>query len=98
MLFRSTGHRSDVYLPSPSYWPIVVAVGLPIIGYGLIYNLWLCVVGGLFVVMGLFGWAQEPADDPDAAHEDHDEPESGDDGLGASALEESTTEEVSVDD
>jgi cytochrome c oxidase subunit 1 len=93
-----TGHRTDVHLPSPSYWPIVVAVGLPIIGYGLIYNLWLCVVGGLFVVMGLFGWAQEPADDPDAAHDDHDEPESGDDGLGAAALEESKTEEVSVDD
>ena len=36
---------ANVHLPSPSYWPIVVAAGLPFIAYGLIYNLWLCVVG-----------------------------------------------------
>ncbi|MCH7788133.1 MAG: cytochrome c oxidase subunit I [Acidobacteria bacterium] len=93
-----TGDRTDVHLPSPSYWPIVVATGLPIIGYGLIYSLWLCVVGGLFVVTGLFGWAQEPADDPNAVHDDHDEPgDDGDDAQGASALEQSSTEEMSVD-
>jgi cytochrome c oxidase subunit 1 len=91
------GDRTDVHLPSPSYWPIVVAAGLPIIGYGLIYNLWLCVIGGLFVVMGLFGWAQEPADDPDAAHDDHDEPDSDGDAEGSAQLEGSSTEEVSVD-
>ena len=25
-------------MPSPSYWPIVVALGLPIVAFGLIYN------------------------------------------------------------
>ena len=28
----------DVHLPSPSYWPLVLAAGLPFIGYGLIFN------------------------------------------------------------
>ena len=57
-----------MHLPSPSYWPIVVAAGLPLIGYGLIYTLWLCVVGGLLVLGGLYGWVFEPVDDPDAGH------------------------------
>ena len=60
------GSNTNVHLPSPSYWPIVAALGLPIIGYGLIYNLWLCVVGGLFVLGGLYGWVFEPVDDPNA--------------------------------
>ena len=73
-----------IHLPSPSYWPIVVAFGLPIVGYGLIFSLWLCLVGGLIVVGGLYGWVMEPPDDPDAAHDDHG-PESHDSHDGASA-------------
>ncbi len=60
-----------VHLPSPSYWPIVSAFGMPIVAYGLIFNLWLCLVGGIVVVGSLFAWVLEPPDDPDAAHEDH---------------------------
>ena len=33
-------------MPSPSYWPIVLAFGLPIIAYGIIFNRVLAVVGG----------------------------------------------------
>jgi cytochrome c oxidase subunit 1 len=66
---------SKVHMPSPSYWPIVVAAGLPIIGYGLLYTYWLCALGALFVVGGLYGWALEPPVDPDAEHhgDDHDD-------------------------
>ncbi|MFN3219532.1 MAG: cytochrome c oxidase subunit I [Acidimicrobiales bacterium] len=59
---------ANVHLPSPSYWPIVIGAGLPIIAYGLIYTLWLCVVGGLMVLGGLYGWVFEPVDDPEAGH------------------------------
>ena len=67
------GSNTNVHLPAPSYWPLVAAMGLPIIGYGLIYNLWLCVLGGLFVLGGLYGWVFEPVDDPNADdhHDDH---------------------------
>ncbi|WP_208027520.1 cytochrome c oxidase subunit I [Rhabdothermincola sediminis] len=64
-----------VHLPSPSYWPLVTALGLPIIGYGLLYTWWLCLIGGLVVVAGLYGWAMEPPDDPDAAHGDEHGPD-----------------------
>ena len=59
MLFRS--------LPSPSYWPIVLALGLPIMAYGLIFNRLLILAGGLIVLLAIFGWCLEPsvADDSD---------------------------------
>jgi cytochrome c oxidase subunit 1 len=64
-----------IHLPSPSYWPLVVALGLPMVGYGLLYTLWLALIGGLITVGGLFGWALEPPDDPDAEHDDDHAPD-----------------------
>ncbi|MCB0996469.1 MAG: cytochrome c oxidase subunit I [Acidimicrobiales bacterium] len=85
------GTRTDVHLPSPSYWPLVLAAGLPIIGYGLIYNLWLCILGGALVLGGLYGLVFEPVDDPDGGHDHHDDHGSDHDGDGAAAeLPEST--------
>ena len=57
------GSATDVHLPSPSYWPVVVAVGMPLVGYGLIFNLAWAVPGALLVLGGIYGWALEPADD-----------------------------------
>ncbi len=56
-----------IHLPSPSYWPIVLAFSLPIIGFGVIYNLLLAFVGGAILVLAMYGWALEPsvADDGD---------------------------------
>jgi cytochrome c oxidase subunit 1 len=57
-----------VHLPSPSYWPLVTALSLPIIGYGLLYTWWLCLIGGLVLIAGIYGWAMEPPDDPGPDH------------------------------
>ncbi|MBI2706312.1 MAG: cytochrome c oxidase subunit I [Actinobacteria bacterium] len=65
-----------VHLPSPSYWPIITAFGLPIIAYGMIFTLWLALVGGIIVVTGLYGWAFEPPDDDEAPHGDDHGPDS----------------------
>jgi cytochrome c oxidase subunit 1 len=56
-----------IHMPSPSYWPIVAAFGLPIIGLGIIYAIPVAIVGALVVALALFGWALEPsvADDED---------------------------------
>ena len=62
------GDATDVHLPSPSYWPVVLAAGFPLIGYGIMYNLWLCAAGGILVVMSIYAWVFEPPDDPDGAH------------------------------
>ncbi|HEY8526527.1 MAG TPA: cytochrome c oxidase subunit I [Acidimicrobiales bacterium] len=60
------GDGTGVHLPSPSYWPLVLAFGLPLIGYGLIFNLGIAAVGGVIVVLAGFAWGMEPADDPEA--------------------------------
>ncbi len=64
-----------VHLPSPSYWPIVAAFSLPIIAYGLLYTLWLCLVGGLLLAVAIFGWALEPPDAPGGDHGDEHGPD-----------------------
>lgn len=65
------GNGEGVHLPAPSYWPIVLAAALPVVGYGLIFSLWLVIPGALTVIAALYGWALEPADDVDHGHDDH---------------------------
>ena len=66
---------AHIHMPSPSYWPIVLASGLPIVALGVIYAIPVALVGGLVIVMALFGWALEPSTAPES---DFDPPASGD--------------------
>jgi cytochrome c oxidase subunit 1 len=50
-----------IHLPSPSYWPIVLAFSLPIIGYGVIFERVIAIVGAVVLVLAIFGWALEPS-------------------------------------
>ena len=77
------------HLPHPSYWPFVLALGLPLVAYGLIFHLGIAAVGGVLIVSAVYGWGLEPAFDPEApGHDDngHGEHDDGDgDGNGAAA-------------
>ena len=53
--------EAHIHLPSPSYWPIVLAFGLPVIAYGIIYHLAMAVVGAAILLLGAFGWVLEPS-------------------------------------
>ena len=64
-----------IHLPSPSYWPIVLALALPIIAYGVIFNLLLSVAGTALVILAIFGWCLEPSVADDS---DYDPPAGGD--------------------
>jgi cytochrome c oxidase subunit I len=66
-----------VHLPSPSYWPIVTAFGLPIIAYGIMFSLWLALIGGIIVVAGIYGWCFEPPDDDETHGDHHHDPDHG---------------------
>ncbi len=68
----------DPHLPSPSYWPIVLASGLPLIALGLIYNLTISFVGIAIVVGAMFGWGLEPSSAPSDHHEADDVPTADD--------------------
>ena len=64
----------------------MLACGLPLIGYGLIFNLWWALPGAVLVIAAVFGWVMEPSTDPDAGH-DHGDPHDDDHGPEAAALE-----------
>lgn len=52
------GH--GIHVPSPSYYPVLAALGLPIIAYGLIYAYPAAVVGAIILLLGIYGWVLEP--------------------------------------
>ncbi|MCA1832157.1 MAG: cytochrome c oxidase subunit I [Actinobacteria bacterium] len=57
------GHGDDhhaIHMPSPSYFPLLAAIGMPIFAYGLIYSRILIAAGALIMLTGLYGWALEP--------------------------------------
>jgi cytochrome c oxidase subunit I len=57
-----------IHLPSPSYWPILLAAANPIIALGLIFNVFIAVFGAAMTLFAAYGWATEPsvADDDDS--------------------------------
>jgi len=66
-----------IHMPSRSYWPILLALSLPVIAYGLIYNRMLMAVGAAMTLLTMFGWSMEPSTSPD---DDFDPPAPGEGG------------------
>ena len=65
---------SHIHLPSPSYWPLILALSLPVMAYGVIYSRILIPAGAVIALLALFGWSMEPHTATDA---DYDPPEPG---------------------
>jgi len=66
--------ESHIHLPSPSYWPLILAFGIMVICYGVIYSTLLLAAGAAIAILALFGWALEP---PTADDSEFDPPSSG---------------------
>jgi cytochrome c oxidase subunit I len=62
---------AHIHMPSPSYWPLVIAFALPIMAYGIVYTRWLVPIGFAIALLGIYGWAMEPAT---ATPDDYDPP------------------------
>ena len=56
--------RHEIHMPSPSYYPVVAAMGMPIMGWALLTGGWVMMVGlavgGLVTFGALWGWVLEP--------------------------------------
>jgi cytochrome c oxidase subunit 1 len=93
------GDPSRSHLPAPSYWPLLLSLSFPLIGYGLIFNMVLAAIGGAVLLGSMVGWALEPPDDEDLPPHG---PEDHDDGDGEALAEpdpvEPEREEVTVGD
>ena len=53
-------HGEAIHLPGPSYWPLVAALGMPVVAYGIIYSWPLAAAGAVVMLFGFYGWAIEP--------------------------------------
>jgi cytochrome c oxidase subunit 1 len=93
------GDPSRSHLPAPSYWPLLMSLSFPLIGYGLIFNMVLTAIGGAVLLGSMVGWALEPPDDEDLPPHG---PDDHDDGDGEALVEpdvvEPEREEVTVGD
>jgi hypothetical protein len=62
-----------IHMPSPSYWPAFTSVGLAVICYGMMYKAYIvAILGGLWVLGGIYAWGLEPStapEEPEAEHE-----------------------------
>jgi cytochrome c oxidase subunit 1 len=61
--------KSPIHLPAPSYFPFVMALGIPLMFYGVIYHTtpWgkaLIGIGALLSLSALIGWGIEPLEEP----------------------------------
>jgi len=56
------GEHAEPHMPKPSFWPLVAAVGIPLIAYGLMFQWALAGIGGLVLLVGIYGWALEPVE------------------------------------
>jgi cytochrome c oxidase subunit I len=64
------GEHADehhIHMPSPSIFPMILALGLPIMAYGFVFKNWaLLAVGVVILLFGMTGWAFEPATEEEA--------------------------------
>jgi cytochrome c oxidase subunit 1 len=58
---HDAGAGHAIHLPSPSFWPFVAALGLPMMAYGVLWSWWLVGAGALVLLVGVYGWALEPS-------------------------------------
>ncbi|KKL27803.1 hypothetical protein LCGC14_2381520, partial [marine sediment metagenome] len=58
---QAEGGGHGIHMPSPSFFPLIAAIALPIIATGLIYDAAIVAVGVAVLVVGIYGWALEPA-------------------------------------
>jgi len=56
------GEEAHIHLPNPSYWPILVGLGIAITIFGLLFissGPWITIIGVIFVFITIIGWGLE---------------------------------------
>ncbi|MGB7859720.1 MAG: cytochrome c oxidase subunit I [Acidimicrobiia bacterium] len=78
--YEGRNPAEEIHLPNPSYFPFVMAMGLPMMFYGVIYHTtaWgkaLILLGAIVALASLIGWGLEPLEEPHDPHHDVDDVE-----------------------
>ena len=56
----------NIHMPTPSYYPILLAMGITLIAGGLVSHVSVSVIGGILALFAIYSWAFEPATAPNA--------------------------------
>jgi cytochrome c oxidase subunit I len=60
---------ANIHMPSPSIFPMILALGLPVLWYGFVFkNWWLAGVGAAILLFSITAMALEPPTDPSEEH------------------------------
>lgn len=75
--YEGLNPTETIHLPNPSYFPMILAAGLPLIFYGIIYHTtaWgkaLIALGAVVALAAAIGWGIEPVEEPHDEHHDED--------------------------
>lgn len=49
----------DIHLPSPSYWPIVLAMGMTFVAVGVVSSILISLAGLVVILVATAGWTFE---------------------------------------
>jgi len=61
----ATEQAHGIHMPSPSFYPLVVAAGLPFLGYAAVFlNPWIAIPGLALILFGVYAWGLEPGTEP----------------------------------
>ena len=58
----------EVHMPNPSYWPLLVGVGLTIAAAGLMIHILVAIFGVAWTIVSIYAWSLEPASTPPDEH------------------------------
>ncbi len=59
-----------IHMPTPSYYPVLLAAGLTLIAGGLLSHISVSVIGGIVSLAAIYSWAFEPATAPESTPSD----------------------------
>ena len=57
-----SGGQAAIHMPDPSWYPLIIAAGMPLGGWGVVYDSTILIaLGGLVIFGGIAGWLLEPS-------------------------------------
>lgn len=57
---QHTDEHAVIHMPNPSYWPLVLAIGLTLLLIGIVVSWYVAGFGFVIFMIALLGWLREP--------------------------------------
>lgn len=51
--------EAHIHMPSPTIWPVMIAFGVTLFGFGVMSSLTFAICGAIILLLGVAGWIQE---------------------------------------